>query len=155
MESVGFSLKAQIVWDKGRFVIGRGAYHWRHEPCLYMLRGKKPRENWQGGRAQESFWSISHSKSATGHGTQKPVEAMRRPILNNTVKGETIYDPFLGSGTSIIAAHTSARRCVGMELDPLYADVICRRYQDFTGKPAVHGSTGETFAAVEALRHGF
>jgi DNA modification methylase len=154
LEAAGFGLKGQIIWDKGRHVIGRGAYHWRHEPCAFAVRqAKKARENWRGGRGrQSSVWQIQHRKSASGHGTQKPVDAMRRPILNHTAPGEVIYDPFLGSGTSLIAAHTSARRCVGTEIDPLYADVIVKRYEGFTGMPAVLAATGETFAAVAEAR---
>lgn len=150
LQAAGFSPKAQIVWAKPRFVIGRGNYHWQHEPCFYALRQKakgKPKVNWQGG-AQSTVWTVGHSRSVFGHGTQKPVEVMRRPILNHTRPGEVVFDPFLGSGSTIIAAHTCARRCVGLELNPAYADVIVERYQSFTGRSALLAPTAKTYADV-------
>ena len=75
-------------------------------------------------------------------GTQKPVECMRRPILNNSASGAAIYEPFSGSGTTIIAAETNGRACSAMELDPRYCDVAVERWQRFTGRQAVHESQG-------------
>jgi DNA modification methylase len=80
-----------------------------------------------------------------GHGTQKPVEAMRRPIVNNSRPGELVYDPFLGSGTSLIAAEMTGRLCYGLELCPTYVDVIVRRWQAFTGRTAIHQASGQPF----------
>jgi P27 family predicted phage terminase small subunit len=86
-------------------VIGRGDYHWQHEPCWYAVRQKG---NWTGDRKQTTLWTIPSDgqDTETVHGTQKPVECMRRPMLNNTNPGETVYEPFLGSGTTLIAAET-------------------------------------------------
>jgi DNA modification methylase len=88
------------------------------------------------------------------HPTQKPVELMRKPILNHTKRGAVVYDPFLGSGTTLIAKELTGRVCYGIELDPKYVDVICQRFTDFTGKPTILESTGQTFNEVKAERVG-
>ncbi len=135
----GFDIRAQIVWSKNRFALSRGDYHWQHEPCWYAVR-KNARSHWQGARDQSTLWSIVASgmeDAATPHGTQKPVEAMRRPIVNNSARGHAIYEPFCGSGTTLIAAETVGRVCLAMELEPAYCDVIVGRWQAFTGQPAI------------------
>jgi DNA modification methylase len=86
------------------------------------------------------------------HGTQKPVECMRRPMLNNSSPGQAVYEPFSGSGTSIIAAETCGRHCYAVELDPPYVDVAVLRWQAFAGREAVLESDGRSFAAVQAAR---
>jgi DNA modification methylase len=87
------------------------------------------------------------------HPTQKPVELMRKPILNHTKRGAVVYDPFLGSGTTLIAAEMSERACYGVELDPKYVDCIIQRWQDFSGREAkLEG--GGTFAQVKTERLG-
>ena len=86
------------------------------------------------------------------HGTQKPVECMRRPILNNSATGHPVYEPFMGSGTTLIAAETTGRVCYGVELNPAYVDVAIERWQTFTGENAVLTETGETFAALKEKR---
>jgi len=136
LEASGFEIRSQIIWAKPRFVISRGDYHWQHEPCWYAVKKGKG-GHWQGDRSQTTLWEIAHNKSDTGHGTQKPVECMRRPILNNSSPGQAIYDPFLGSGTTLIAAEETGRACLGMEIDPRYCDVIVSRWEKFTGKQAV------------------
>jgi hypothetical protein len=96
----GFNIRAQIIWAKERLVIGRGDYHWQHEPCWYAVRTKG---YWTGDRKQTTLWTIGSGgqDTETVHGTQKPVECMRRPIRNNSGPGEAVYDPFLGSGTTL------------------------------------------------------
>jgi DNA modification methylase len=134
----GFDLRSQIVWSKSRFALGRGDYHWQHEPCWYAVR-KGATGHWQGARDQSTLWSIASlgaEDAATPHGTQKPVEAMRRPIVNNSARGDSIYEPFAGSGSTIIAAETVGRTCVAMEVDPAYCDVIVARWEAFTGLQA-------------------
>lgn len=144
----GFTIRAQIIWAKERLVIGCGDYHWQHVPCWYAVRKKG---NWTGDRKQTTLWSISsHDQDAeTVHGTQKPVECMRRPMLNNSQPGDAIYEPFLGSGTTPIAAESTVRVCYVTELDPLYVDVAVRRWQAFTGKAATRTSDGVTFGTTE------
>lgn len=130
-------------------VIGRGDYHWRHEPCWYAVRNKG---HWTGDRKQTTLWTISSGgqDTETAHSTQKPVECMRRPIRNNCMPGEVVYDPFLGSRTTLIAAQTTGRVCLGLELDPAYVDVAIRRWQAFTGEAALLQSDGRSFDVIAA-----
>lgn len=120
--------------------------------------------HWHGDRTQTTVWETPNlnpfgGKAAgenepTGHATQKPVEIMRRPILNHTRKGEACYDPFMGSGTTLIAAESSGRVCRGMEIDPHYVDVSVQRWEKFSGKPAVLDGDGRTFEQVARARRG-
>lgn len=137
LEVCDFTIRAQIVWAKPRLVLGRGDYHWQHEPCFYAVR-KSATGHWQGARDQTTLWSISAGSEdeATVHGTQKPVECMRRPIVNNSAHGDLVYEPFAGSGSTLIAAETVHRRCLAVEIDPRYCDVIVERWQQVTGKQA-------------------
>ncbi|WP_246765383.1 site-specific DNA-methyltransferase [Aminobacter sp. SR38] len=151
LEASGFIVRSQIIWDKTRLVIGRGDYHWQHEPAWYAVR-KGCKGHWSGDRKQTTVWQIPHRKSATGHGTQKPVECMRRPIENNSSPGQAVYEPFCGSGTTIIAAEMTGRCCHAIELDPVYVDVAITRWQDFTGEQARLDSDGRSFAEVMAER---
>lgn len=128
IEALGFQIRAQIVWAKSQLVVSRGHYHWQHEPCWYAVR-KGCRSGWRGDRKQSTLWQID---TVTGdersrHGTQKPVELFVRPIMNHTVKGDAVYDPFLGSGTAIVAAEQIGRVCYGIELDPRYVAVALER----------------------------
>ena len=149
----GFAIRSQIIWSKERLVLSRGDYHWRHEPCWYAVRGKA---NWSGDRKQTTLWQVPSrdQDAATVHGTQKPVELMRRPMLNNSARGQAVYDPFLGSGTSVIAAETCGRVCLGLELDPAYVDVIVERWEGFTGQAATLEGDGRSFDEVVAERSG-
>ena len=149
LEAAGFAIRSQIIWAKERLVLSRGDYHWQHEPCLYAVR-KGGKGHWSGDRKQTTLWSIpSRDQDAkTVHGTQKPVECMRRPILNNSSPGQAVYDPFLGSGTTLIAAETTGRVCLGIELNPAYVDVAIERWQRFTGQHALF-VTGEPFDSAE------
>jgi DNA modification methylase len=128
----GFELRSQIVWAKSNFAIGRGDYHWKHEPCWYSVRkGKKGHSN--GDRSQTTLWEIDKpQKSETGHSTQKPVECMARPIRNHD--SEFVYEPFSGSGTTIIACEQLGRKCRAIEISPAYVAVAIQRWADATGK---------------------
>ena len=146
LRATKFTLRSQIIWDKGQLVLSRGDYHWQHEPCWYAVREGKT-GHWAGDRKQTTVWQIEKPrKSETGHGTQKPVECMLRPIRNNSHPRDAVYEPFSGSGTTIIAAQMSARRCFAVELNPAYVDVAVRRWQAFTGEDAVLEATGERFS---------
>lgn len=139
------NIRAQIIWAKNQFVIGRGDYHPQHEPCWYAVR-KNRKGHYNGGRKQTTVWNIDKPrKSETGHSTQKPVECMRRPVVNNSSPGQAIYEPFSGSGTTIIACEMEGRACHAIELNPAYVDVAVKRWQDFTGEKAVLEATGEEF----------
>ena len=145
----GFTIRAQIIWAKERLVIGRGDYHWQHEPCWYSVRDKG---HWLGDRKQTTLWTIPTGGQdvETQHGTQKPVECMRRPMLNNSAAGEAVYEPFLGSGTTLIAAQATGRICFAVEINPVYVDVAIRRWQAFTGLQAVLERDGRTFDEIAA-----
>jgi DNA modification methylase len=155
LEEMGFRIRAQIIWVKQHFALGRGDYHWRHEPAFYVIREGKS-SHWSGDRKQSTVWEIanlnpfggSREEEATGHGTQKPIELMRRPILNNSQRGDIVYDPFLGSGTTLIAAESAGRICLGLEIDPRYTDLIVRRWQQFTGKRAAREAGGRSFDEI-------
>src|ERR1700730_4261508 len=136
------------VWGKNNFAISGGHYHFQHEPCWYAVR-EGSTGHWCGGHKQTSVWHIDKpQKSETGHSTQKPVECMKRPIENNSSAGQAVYDPFVGSGTTIIAAEMTGRACHAIELYPAYVDVAMMRWQNFTGKEAILETTGETFTEV-------
>lgn len=148
----GLNIRAQIVWAKSQFVIGRGDYHPQHEPCWYAVKKGKT-GHYDGGRKQSTLWQIEKPrKSETGHGTQKPVECMKRPIENNSSPGQAVYEPFSGSGTTIIAGEMTGRSVYAMELNPPYVNVAIKRWQDFTGQKAVHEATGRTFDELKAER---
>jgi len=140
----GFSIRAQIIWAKERLVMSQGDYHWQHEPCWYAVRKKG---NWTGDRKQTTLWNIptGGQDAETKHSTQKPVECMRRPMLNNSDPGQAVYEPFLGSGTTLMAAQSTGRVRYGVEIDPLFVDVAIRRWQAFTGDKARRLSDGQTF----------
>jgi DNA modification methylase len=152
LEVAGFQMRAQIIWAKNNIVISRGHYHFKHEPCWYAVR-KGATGHWTGDRKQTSLWEIDKPmKSETGHSTQKPVECMKRPIENNSKPGDSVYEPFSGSGTTIIAAEMTGRTCLALEISPAYVDVAIQRWQTFTGLTATLESTGQTYAAVTEAR---
>lgn len=152
ISSCGFEMRALIVWAKSNLVIGRGHYHHMHEPCWYAVK-KGGTGHWAGDRKQTTLWQIDKPmKSETGHSTQKPVECMKRPIENNSSPGQAVYDPFVGSGTTIIAAEMSGRICHAIELTPAYVDVAVLRWQEFTGKDATLEATGKTFEQTKRKR---
>jgi len=147
LEACDFQLRSQIIWAKERFALSRGHYHWQHEPCWYCVKGNA---NWNGDRSQSTLWKInSRDDDGHGHGTQKPIECMARPILNNSSPGQAIYEPFSGSGTTIMACEINGRCCYAMELNPAYVDVAVKRWQDFTGKQAIRERDQVYFNDVE------
>ena len=154
LKTAGFAIRSQIIWSKNQFAIGRGDYHWQHEPCWYAVR-KSGTGHWAGDRKQSTLWQIDKPrKSETGHSTQKPVECMKRPIENNSSPGQAVYEPFSGSGTTIIAGEMTGRQVHAIELNPAYVDVAIERWQNFTGKEATLDGTDQTFAQLKEARHG-
>lgn len=125
LEVCGFKIRAQIIWAKDRMALSRGDYHWQHEPCWYAVRdGKQGHRN--DDRKQTTLWQIpARDDSGHGHGTQKPVECMARPMRNH--HAPEVYDPFLGSGTTMVAAQNLGRKCYGIEISPAYCAVILER----------------------------
>jgi DNA modification methylase len=138
-----YEIVSNIIWVKQNFMLSRGDYHWQHEPCWYAVK-KGHKHNWQGARDQSTIWEVANLSAfgankdkddeRTAHSTQKPLECMSRPIKNNTSEGESVYDPFLGSGTALIAAEQLNRKCYGIELDPAYCDIIVDRWISYRNK---------------------
>lgn len=144
----GIEVRQQIIWAKSNFAIGRGNYHYQHEVCWYAVRKGKT-SHYGGDRKQTTLWEIQKpAKSETGHSTQKPVECMKRPIENNSSPGQAIYDPFVGSGTTIIAGEMTGRHVYAIELNPAYVDVAVKRWSDFTGEEAILEDDGQTFEQI-------
>jgi DNA modification methylase len=157
---IGFLHHQQIIWDKGRTVLTRTLYWFQHEPCWFVRKKNAP---WYGKAGENStIWASPSPKFIMGgsdeekfdHPTQKPVELMRRSILNHTRRGELVYEPFLGSGTTLAAAELTERVCLGLELDPKYVDVIVQRWQTLAGKKATLDGDGRTFDEVAQERRG-
>ena len=158
LERIGFLYPQQIIWNKGRTVLTRTHYWYQHEPCWYVRKKNAP---WYGKAGENStIWDSASPKFIMGgsdeekfdHPTQKPVELMQKSILNHTRRGELVYEPFLGSGTTLAAAESTQRVCYGLELDPKFMDVIVQRWQGMTGKKAVLDGDGRTFAEIAAER---
>ena len=157
---IGFLYPQQIIWNKGRTVLTRTHYWYQHEPCWYVRKKNAP---WFGKAGENStVWDSASPKFIMGgsdeekfdHPTQKPVDLMRRPILNHTKRGELVYEPFLGSGTTLAAAELTERVCLGLELDPKYVDVIVQRWQTLSGKQATLDGDGRTFGEIYQERMG-
>ena len=140
LRNAGFQICQQLIWNKSVMVMGRSDYHFKHEPCWYAVRKGRP-HGWIGDRKQTTVIdakSPNHIMSGsdedkTDHPTQKPVECMAYLMRNHD---GSVYDPFLGSGTTLIAAEQLGRKCYGMEISPAYCDVIVKRWETLTGKKA-------------------
>jgi len=144
LERIGFEIVSQVIWDKGAFTLGRAWYHWGHEPC-WVVRTKRARLPFRGPRDQATIWrapspkmpSAGSTEPVLDHPTQKPLLLFETPIRNHLKPGEAVYDPFLGSGTCLIAAERCGMRAFAMELDPVYVEVALRRWERFSGHAAV------------------
>jgi DNA modification methylase len=153
LADAGFETRQQLIWVKSVLTRTRTHYWFSHEHCLYGVRHGKT-AHWRGAAGQSTVWQLASPKHIMGgsdeencaHPAQKPVECMKRPIENNSQAGEAVYDPFVGSGTTIIAAEMTGRKCYAIEISPAYIDVSIVRWQNFTGKEAKLGE--ETFAQV-------
>jgi DNA modification methylase len=124
-----------IIWAKNTFTLGRADYQRQYEPILYGWPEGQNR-HWCGDRDQGDVWNIKKPQKNDLHPTMKPVELVERAIRNSSRPGDTVLDPFGGSGTTLIAAERSGRHARLIELDPKYVDVIVRRWQDYTGQQA-------------------
>jgi len=128
-------LKQNLIWAKNSMVMGRQDYQWQHEPCLYgWKRGAS--HSWYSDRKQTTIIKYDRPSKSKLHPTMKPVGLVEYLIKNSSKQEDIILDPFLGSGTTIIACEKQSRICYGLELDPRYADVIINRWQNFTGQKA-------------------
>jgi len=144
LTSIGFEIVAQVIWDKGLFAMGRSWYHWSHEPC-WVVRKAGAKVPFRGSRDQATIWRVPSPKMIMGgsteakqdHPTQKPLLLFETPIRNHLKAGDAVYDPFLGSGTALIAAERTGCRGYALEIDPLYVEVALRRWERFSRQEAV------------------
>ena len=135
-KDVGFYLSGCCIWKKNSLVLGRSPYQWQHEPCLYGWK-KKGKHQWFSDRKQTTIWEYDRPKSSKDHPTMKPIQLMAYPIQNSSMRGTIVLDPFLGSGSTLIAADQTGRVCYGIELDEKFVDVIVKRYIEVTGDTEV------------------
>ena len=146
----GFKLSQTLIWVKNQIILSRQDYHWQHEPILY---GWKEGEShcWYGGRTQSTLLHAKKPLKSKEHPTMKPVALIMRMMQNSSQPGDRVLDLFGGSGSTLIACEKLNRQALLMEIDPKYCDVIIRRWQTFTGKDAVHETTGQTFTMKEQV----
>ena len=135
-KDAGFYLSGCCIWKKNALVLGRSPYQWQHEPVLYGWK-QKGKHQWFSDRKQTTIWEYDRPKSSKEHPTMKPVQLMAYPIQNSSMRGTLILDPFLGSGSTLIAADQTGRICYGIELDEKFVDVIVKRYMEATEKTDV------------------
>lgn len=135
-KNAGFYLSGCCIWKKNSLVLGRSPYQWQHEPCLYGWK-KKGKHQWFSDRKQTTIWEYDRPKSSKDHPTMKPIQLMAYPIQNSSMRGTIVLDPFLGSGSTLIAADQAGRICYGIELDEKFVDVIVKRYIEVTGDTEV------------------
>ena len=155
--AAGWKLHQELQWVKDSMVLGHSDYHLRHETIMYGWlpgpgrsgRGRHDGSRWFGSNSETSVFEIPRPKRSTDHPTGKPVELVRRHIANSSAPSAFVLDPFLGSGTTLIAAEMEGRTCLGLELSPAYCDVIVKRWQAFTGNEATLEGDGRTFEKVE------
>ena len=135
-KDAGFYLSGCCIWKKNSLVLGRSPYQWQHEPCLSGWK-KKGKHQWFSDRKQTTIWEYDRPKSSKDHPTMKPIQLMAYPIQNSSMRGTIVLDPFLGSGSTLIAADQTGRVCYGIELDEKFVDVIVKRYIEVTGDTEV------------------
>jgi len=150
-QDAGWKVRQCLIWKKSTMVMGRQDYHWKHEPCLYGWKDGAG-HLWAADRKQTTILEFDKPSRNGEHPTMKPVALFEYQMLNNTKGGDIVLDSFGGSGTTLIAAEKNGRTAMLMELDPRYCDVIVKRWQDFTGKIAVHAETGQPFAEVKNVK---
>jgi DNA modification methylase len=137
LETSGFEVKQTVIWAKQSFVLGRQDYQWRHEPILYGWAAGASHK-WYGGRTQATVWEIDRPTKSEAHPTMKPVALCIQAIQNSSLKGDKVLDIFGGSGSTLLACEYLARKAYLMELDPIYCDVIVKRWEQIAGKKAEH-----------------
>lgn len=135
-KDAGFYLSGCCIWKKNALVLGRSPYQWQHEPCLFgwKLNG---RHQWYSDRKQTTIWEYGRPKASKEHPTMKPIALMAYPIQNSSMSHCIILDPFLGSGSTLMACQQTGRICYGIELDEKFVDVIVKRYISECGSEGV------------------
>ena len=137
---------------KDRLVLGRSPYQWQHEPCLYGWR-KDGTHQWYSDRKQTTVWEYDRPSSSKEHPTMKPIGLLSKPIQNSTKRGDVVLDPFLGSGSTLMACAETGRICRGIELDPKFMDVIVQRFHTkYPETACTVERNGTTLSLAEALR---
>ena len=126
-KDAGFYLSGCCIWKKNALVLGRSPYQWQHEPCLFGWKTNGKHE-WYSDRKQTTIWEYDRPKASKDHPTMKPVQLMAYPIRNSSMTNGIVLDPFLGSGSTLVACEETDRVCRGIELDPKFVDVIVKRY---------------------------
>lgn len=151
-KDAGFYLNGCCVWKKNSLVLGRSPYQWQHEPCLFGWK-QKGKHQWFSDRKQTTIWEYDRPKSSKDHPTMKPVQLMAYPIQNSSMRGTLVLDPFLGSGSTLLASDQTGRVCYGIELDEKFVDVIVRRYMEATGDTAITvNRDGRTLTYEQAVQ---
>jgi len=151
LEAAGFEVRCQIIWGKNTFAWGFGRYKFQHEPIFYChVAGQK--DSWYGNKSQSTLWEEKKPAANRLHPTMKPVELVERALLNSSKPGDLVLDLFGGAGSTLIGCERRGRKARLMEIDPKYADVIVRRYQEYSGKQAVLDGDGRTYAEVVQAR---
>ncbi|WEA86129.1 site-specific DNA-methyltransferase [Streptococcus anginosus] len=149
-KEAGFYLSGCCIWKKNSLVLGRSPYQWQHEPCLFGWK-QKGKHQWFSDRKQTTIWEYDRPKSSKDHPTMKPIPLMAYPIQNSSMRGTLVLDPFLGSGSTLMAADQTGRVCYGIELDEKFVDVIVKRYIESIGNENVTVlRDGQTLTFAEA-----
>jgi DNA modification methylase len=162
VNEVGWKLRQHLIWVKDSMVLSHADYHFKHETILYGFlpgegrrgRGSRSSSNWYGDNSQTTVLEFARPKRSTEHPVMKPTALVERCLSNSSPRGGIVLDIFCGSGSTLIAAEKSGRTCFGVEIDARYVDVICQRYEEFTGQPAILEATGATFAEIKAGNRG-
>lgn len=131
-EEAGFYLSGCCIWKKQSLVLGRSPYQWQHEPVLFGWK-KKGKHQWYTGRKESTIWEFDKPKKNKDHPTMKPIALVSYPIMNSTMTGCLVLDPFGGSGSTLVACEQTGRVCYTVELDEKFCDVIVRRYIEQVG----------------------
>jgi len=146
-------VRTQIIWAKHTFAWGFGRYKFQHEPIFYCHVADQ-NDPWYGDRSQSTLWLEKKPAANRLHPTMKPVELIERALINSSKAGDIVVDLFGGSGSTLIACERRSLCARLMEIDPKYADVIVRRWQEYTGKQATWGGDGRTFDEIAQARLG-
>ena len=132
LADAGFKLSGCCIWKKNALVLGRSPYQWQHEPCLFGWK-KGGKHQWYSDRKQTTIWEYDRPKASKDHPTMKPIALMAYPVQNSSMMGCVVLDPFLGSGSTLMACEQTGRICYGVELEEKFVDVIVNRYMEVKG----------------------
>lgn len=147
-KDAGWVVRQCLIWKKQTLVMGRQDYHWKHEPCLYGWK-EGAGHLWSADRKQTTILEFDRPSRSTLHPTMKPVELIEYQVMNNTKGSDVVLDLFGGGGSTLIACEKTGRESRLMELDPKYVDVIVKRWQEFTGREAIHEQSGGKFNSMQ------